>query len=488
MLGWLLNAGRSGVLGAVFAGGCLAWGHSVLAEAPGYFAGVADAQPIEAAANPAAVLRWKNKRPAAGGANAAIAHASAADAEAADRAAVSSRRKHRDGGWNTSKIGATAQPADTAGGVIRLANYDPFHDPFGDRLAHADHEPSLLAPAKTSHTAPADDAEPEEKPAAPPKRKPVHDELAPAEIAPDAGHAKPLDPPAKKTPKIIEEPPAILPEPREQPPAPQEPPRTKTPRERLNPRSADEGQAGDREPPCARIYKDLDCCKGDKECSQFYRDLNVNSIRQISLDITPRYKPDRTPEQNREARQDLHRLSGAREWRDREGNVIATGRLANLSFGRAVIADDSGATVAKIPFTRLGPDEACFIAGWWEIPVECIDADEKLVARDWIPSTLNWHASAVCHKPLYFEEVQLERYGHTLGPVAQPIFSTAHFFVNIAVLPYKMGINPPQECQYVLGYYRPGSCAPWHIPPVPLSVRGALSEAGAWVGGVAIFP
>ena len=97
-------------------------------------------------------------------------------------------------------------------------------------------------------------------------------------------------------------------------------------------------------------------------------------------------------------------------------------------------------------------------------------------------------ATGVCHKPLYFEEVQLERYGHTAGPIKQPIISGAHFFLNIAVLPYKMAINPPRECQYPLGYYRPGDCAPWHIPPIPLSLRGAAAETGAWVGGIFIIP
>jgi hypothetical protein len=94
----------------------------------------------------------------------------------------------------------------------------------------------------------------------------------------------------------------------------------------------------------------------------------------------------------------------------------------------------------------------------------------------------------LCHKPLYFEEPQLERYGHTAGPFKQPILSGAHFFTSILALPYNMAINPPMECQYPLGYYRPGDCAPWHIPPVPLSVRGAAAEAGAWIGGIYMIP
>jgi len=101
---------------------------------------------------------------------------------------------------------------------------------------------------------------------------------------------------------------------------------------------------------------------------------------------------------------------------------------------------------------------------------------------------MTWKASGLCHKPLYFEEVQLERYGHTAGPVLQPVLSGAHFFMNIATLPYQMGMSPPNECEYALGYYRPGSCAPWLLPPVPLSVRGGLMQAGAIVGGVYLIP
>ena len=51
-----------------------------------------------------------------------------------------------------------------------------------------------------------------------------------------------------------------------------------------------------------------------------------------------------------------------------------------------------------------------------------------------------------------------------------------------------MGVYPPNECMYTLGYYRPGSCAPYMIEPVPISVRGALWEAGAWVGAAYLVP
>ena len=74
------------------------------------------------------------------------------------------------------------------------------------------------------------------------------------------------------------------------------------------------------------------------------------------------------------------------------------------------------------------------------------------------------------------------------GPISQPLFSTANFFLTFPILPYKMGLETPDECMFALGYYRPGNCAPYLFDPLPLSVRGAFFEAGAWVGGVAAFP
>jgi hypothetical protein len=51
-----------------------------------------------------------------------------------------------------------------------------------------------------------------------------------------------------------------------------------------------------------------------------------------------------------------------------------------------------------------------------------------------------------------------------------------------------MGMDPPWECQYALGYYRPGNCAPFLVPAVPISVRGGLLQAGVMTGGVFLFP
>ncbi len=123
-----------------------------------------------------------------------------------------------------------------------------------------------------------------------------------------------------------------------------------------------------------------------------------------------------------------------------------------------------------------------------DYPCECILPRGAFEPRCWQPSTYEWLASAVCYKPLYFEESALERNGHTWHPILQPFVSGAHFFGSFAVLPYKMGLETPCECVYPLGTYRPGDCAPWICDGVPLSIRGSLFEAGAWVGGAAIIP
>mgnify|MGYP001270361444 CR=1 FL=1 len=124
-----------------------------------------------------------------------------------------------------------------------------------------------------------------------------------------------------------------------------------------------------------------------------------------------------------------------------------------------------------------------------DFPFLCsLDDGSVFAPRQWCEITYMWKASGLCHKPLYFEDVHLERYGHSWGPVAQPLLSGAHFFGSVAVLPYKMGLQTPNECVYALGYYRPGSCAPYMLDPIPFTWRAGLFQAGAVVGVAAILP
>ncbi|TWU05303.1 hypothetical protein CA54_59910 [Symmachiella macrocystis] len=106
----------------------------------------------------------------------------------------------------------------------------------------------------------------------------------------------------------------------------------------------------------------------------------------------------------------------------------------------------------------MAPDRASeyFAAnGDYLVPIEQV--------RLWGLMNYQWEAPAFCYNPLYFEEVNAERYGNTFG-CWQPWVSAGHFYASIGLLPLKMLIEPPHDCEYYLGHYRPGRCVPfeWH--------------------------
>lgn len=82
----------------------------------------------------------------------------------------------------------------------------------------------------------------------------------------------------------------------------------------------------------------------------------------------------------------------------------------------------------------------------------------------------------------------LERHGHERFPCLQPLISGGRFFATIPMLPYLAAVRDPWDCDYHLGYYRPGSCAPalWQRPPYDR--RAAVIQAGATAGVMVGFP
>jgi hypothetical protein len=108
--------------------------------------------------------------------------------------------------------------------------------------------------------------------------------------------------------------------------------------------------------------------------------------------------------------------------------------------------------------------------------------------RCWPASTYQWDATCLCYKPLYFEEINLERYGYGCCACLQPAASAAHFFGTVPALPYLIAADSPCECKYTLGHYRPGSCPPlrYHWPPCdPLA---AAAEGGVLTGLIFLIP
>jgi hypothetical protein len=110
------------------------------------------------------------------------------------------------------------------------------------------------------------------------------------------------------------------------------------------------------------------------------------------------------------------------------------------------------------------------------------------VPRSLPPSVFAWEASNVYSNPIYFEDVQLERYGHTHPEMFQPFFSVGKFSLQLVGLPYQMAIDPPHKRMYPLGFYRPGDCAPKLVHQIPWNTRAALTQAAVTTGFFYVFP
>jgi hypothetical protein len=228
--------------------------------------------------------------------------------------------------------------------------------------------------------------------------------------------------------------------------------------------------------------------KPSVNCDDVRMRVAAADIGSIDLDIAPSFGTGYNDKASNEERQKTFiQSSPLREWHDRSGSKIAEGRLVDFSHHRVVVESKTGSR-QSLDIRSLSDADAVYAFDAWGLPVTCSLAAKPTGPRLYEPTTVAWKASGLCHKPLYFEEIQLERSGHEYGPILQPALSTVHFFKNIAFLPYKMGIHPPHECQYALGHYRPGNCAPWSIEPVPLSLRGLAVQGAAITGGVLMLP
>lgn len=212
----------------------------------------------------------------------------------------------------------------------------------------------------------------------------------------------------------------------------------------------------------------------ERSCEEFRTELLTSSIRDISLDISPKASSIRD-----------QYMAISRSWTDRMGNIIATGSMVDLRRGYVIIDGVDGRQ--KIPYGKLSDADWAAISDYWKIPALCSVGNGVPVSRNWVPQTYTWKASSLCHKPLFFENIQLERYGHSRGPFAQPVHSVAHFFASLIKVPYHSAITPANECQYALGFYRPGNCAPWLIEPTPISLDGVKRQA-LWVTSGAFIP
>lgn len=108
--------------------------------------------------------------------------------------------------------------------------------------------------------------------------------------------------------------------------------------------------------------------------------------------------------------------------------------------------------------------------------------------RVFAPASYAWAASNLTYNPLYFEDADLERYGHHYPEWVQPFASGGLFAVQVAALPYQMAIDPPCACVSPLGFHRPGECVPTRKKAVPWNPRAAAKAAGVYTGLIFLVP
>ncbi len=92
-----------------------------------------------------------------------------------------------------------------------------------------------------------------------------------------------------------------------------------------------------------------------------------------------------------------------------------------------------------------------------------------------------------CYQPLYYEEVNVERYGLTFG-VAQPVVSAAQFYGRTAVLPFMMVTHPPRKCACHPHWTLPGYRSCWEVPDYMPRPDAAAVEAAFVLGLILLIP
>lgn len=122
----------------------------------------------------------------------------------------------------------------------------------------------------------------------------------------------------------------------------------------------------------------------------------------------------------------------------------------------------------------------------FELPKENV-AKIEYKPRNFMPSNVFSTPHLLVHNPLYFHQINPERYGWEWG-IFQPAISTGQFYADIVLLPYKLAVNKPWSCDNNAGYFLPGDCVPYYAYTPTFSWKGVFAEASAAVAGAAIFP
>jgi hypothetical protein len=133
--------------------------------------------------------------------------------------------------------------------------------------------------------------------------------------------------------------------------------------------------------------------------------------------------------------------------------IVADGRIRVARNGEQVLDTSAGQPFPGRYVGVIGRSDAA--------PIRFDDFSAvpyagTLVARTFAPSVRGLPAPGVRYRPIYFEHVGIERYGHHLGNLVQPPLEHGAFFLDALALPLRLPHEPPWECQTDVGYCRPG--------------------------------
>jgi hypothetical protein len=120
-------------------------------------------------------------------------------------------------------------------------------------------------------------------------------------------------------------------------------------------------------------------------------------------------------------------------------------------------------------------------------PEEPLLSKVAYAGRAWGPQYRFAEPNYVCYSRLYFEQPNFERYGWDLGAIT-PMVSAGKAFADMALLPYHFGTDPCHRYDCSAGWCLPGDPVPLLLYPPEQSVTGYVSEAGAALALLAIFP
>jgi hypothetical protein len=109
------------------------------------------------------------------------------------------------------------------------------------------------------------------------------------------------------------------------------------------------------------------------------------------------------------------------------------------------------------------------------------------VARAWEAQGELVEPAYMCYGRLYFEQINAERYGWSLGPL-HPLISALGFYVDVGTLPYHAATDPLRRYECNPGYALPGDPMPLLLYLPQPSLSGAVAEAAVAGLLVAIFP